>query len=59
MKWIMVEIEWNGKEHEMPTVYDRLEDAEKDRQIFYSVNPHKTCVLTPDNPKENYSSQIH
>ena len=45
MKWIMVEIEWNGKEHEMPTVYDRLEDAEKDRQIFYSVNPHKTCIL--------------
>lgn len=45
MKWIMVEIEWNGKEHEMPTKYDRREDAEKDRQIFYSVNPNKTCIL--------------
>ena len=45
MKWILVEREWNGREHEMPTVYDRREDAEEDRRIFRSVNPHKTCLI--------------
>lgn len=45
MKWITVEVEWNGREHEMPTVYDRREDAEEDRRIFLSVNPHKRCYV--------------
>lgn len=45
MKWVMIEIEWNGTEHEMPRLYDRREDAEEDRRIFYSVNPHKRCVI--------------
>lgn len=45
MKWVMVEVEWNGKEHEMPTKYDTREEAERDRKIFYSVNPHKSCVI--------------
>lgn len=50
MKWILVEVEWNGAEHEMPTVYDRREDAETDRKIFYSVNPNKTCLIRTVNP---------
>lgn len=45
MKWILVEIEWNGNEHEMPTVYDRIEDAELDRRYFLSENARKRCVI--------------
>jgi len=53
MKWILVEIEWNGKEHEMPTRYEKREDAEWYRQIFRSVNPRKTCVIRPIKDDEN------
>ena len=45
MKWILVEREWNGREHKLPTVYDRREEAEKEREIFYDVNPHKTFLI--------------
>ena len=45
MKWVLVEVEWNGKEHEMPTKYDKIEDAEKDRRIFCWENPRKGCLL--------------
>ena len=45
MKWILVEVEWNGMEHEMPTVYDRREDAEEDRRYFLSENPRKRCLI--------------
>lgn len=45
MKWILVEVEWNGREHEMPTVYERREDAEKDQKIFRWENPRKRCLL--------------
>lgn len=44
MKWILVEIEWNG-EREMPTIYDRREDAEEDRRYFLSENPRKGCAI--------------
>ena len=45
MKWVLIEVEWNGMEHEMPTVYDRREDAEEDRRIFLSENHGKRCRL--------------
>ena len=45
MKWVLVEVNWNGEEHEMPTKYNKIEDAEKDRRIFYWENPHKTFLL--------------
>ena len=45
MKWILIEVEWNGTEHEMPTVYDRREDAEEARRIFLSENRGKRCLI--------------
>jgi hypothetical protein len=45
MKWILVEVDWNGKEQEMPIVYNTKEEAEEYRNIFCWENPNKGCIV--------------